>query len=41
MAVETEHVPLGVDIDLNRPGLVVICGPRLSAVMAQAWHDQA
>lgn len=39
VAVETEHVPLGGDIDLNRPGLVVICGPRLSAVMAQAYES--
>ena len=38
LAVETEHVPLGGDIDLNRPGLVVICGPRLSGVMAQAFE---
>lgn len=35
--VETEHVPLGGDIDLNRPGLIVICGPRLSDVMGQAY----
>jgi len=35
--VNTEHVPLGGDIDLNQPGLVVICGPRLSAVMGQAY----
>ena len=38
LAVETEHVPLGGDIDLNRPGLVVICGPRLSEMMAQAFE---
>jgi len=35
--VSTVHVPLGGDIDLNQPGLVVICGPRLSAVMGQAY----
>lgn len=35
--VATEHVPLGGDIDLDRPGLVVICGPRLSDVMAEAY----
>ncbi len=35
---ETEHVPLGGVIDLNRPGLVVICGPRLSQVMAEAYQ---
>jgi hypothetical protein len=34
----TEHVPLGGEIDLNRPGLVVICGPRLSKVMAGAFE---
>lgn len=35
--VQAEHVPLGGEVDLNRPGLVVICGPRLSEVMAQAY----
>lgn len=39
LAVETEHVPLGGDIDLNRAGLVVICGSRLSAVMADAYES--
>jgi hypothetical protein len=38
LAVETEHVALGGNIDLNRPGLVVICGPRLSSVMAKAFE---
>lgn len=31
------QVPLGGDIDLNQAGLVVICGPLLSAVMGQAY----
>src|SRR5258708_316525 len=35
--VTTEHVPLGGDIDLDRDGLVVICGPRLSEVMGRAY----
>jgi hypothetical protein len=35
--VTTEHVPLGGDIDLNRHGLIVICGPRLSEVMGRAY----
>lgn len=35
--VTTEHVPLGGDIDLNRDGLIVICGPRLSEVMGRAY----
>jgi hypothetical protein len=30
-----ESVPLGGAIDLNRPNLVVICGPRLSPAVAQ------
>ncbi|MEU8049427.1 sigma-70 family RNA polymerase sigma factor [Micromonospora haikouensis] len=30
-----EHVPVGGDIDLNRPNLVVICGPRISDAVAQ------
>jgi hypothetical protein len=30
-----ETVPLGGSIDLNRPNLIVICGPRLSAPVAQ------
>jgi hypothetical protein len=32
-----EHVPLGGDIDLNRDGLIVICGPRLSTTMADLY----
>lgn len=30
-----EHIPVDGSIDLNRPGLVVICGPRISAPVAQ------
>ncbi|MET8122817.1 sigma-70 family RNA polymerase sigma factor [Micromonospora sp. NPDC005291] len=30
-----EHVPVGGAIDLNRPNLVVICGPRISEPVAQ------
>ena len=37
LEVDTEHVPLGGAIDLNRAGLIVICGPRLSEVMAKAY----
>jgi hypothetical protein len=37
-----ETVPLGGAIDLNRPNLVVICGPRLSpAVAAVLAQDEA
>ncbi|MFC4533983.1 sigma factor-like helix-turn-helix DNA-binding protein [Sphaerisporangium dianthi] len=39
LSVELEHVPLGGDIDLNRPNLIVICGPRLSPVMAQTYES--
>lgn len=37
LAVTTEHVTAEGDIDLNRPGLIVICGPRMSAAMAKAY----
>ncbi|MGH3740364.1 MAG: sigma-70 family RNA polymerase sigma factor, partial [Micromonosporaceae bacterium] len=38
----TEHVPIGGDIDLNRPGLIVACGPRLSQNVAEVLaHDPA
>jgi hypothetical protein len=40
MAVSFEHVPLGGAIDLDRPNLVVICGPRLSEDVAGVLrHD--
>jgi hypothetical protein len=32
--VEFEQVPLDGDIDLNRPNLIVVCGPRLSDTVA-------
>lgn len=37
LAVTSEHVTTGGDIDLDRPGLIVICGPRMSAAMRQAY----
>jgi hypothetical protein len=33
LEVEQEHVQLTGEIDLNRSGLIVICGPRLSETM--------
>ncbi len=33
--VEFDQVPLNGAIDLNRPNLIVICGPRLSDVVAR------
>jgi hypothetical protein len=33
--VEFEQVPLDGDIDLNRPNLIVVCGPRLSDTVAR------
>ena len=35
--MELEHLPLGGEIDLNRPNLIVICGPRLSEVVGRAY----
>ena len=35
LEVAFEHVPIGGRINLNREGLVVICGPRLSAPVAK------
>jgi hypothetical protein len=37
LEVDFEHIPLGGQIDLDRPGLVVICGPRLSDAMAKLY----
>ena len=37
LEVEQEHIPLGGEIDLNRPGMIVICGPRPSKVMARLY----
>ncbi|WP_250562850.1 sigma factor-like helix-turn-helix DNA-binding protein [Sphaerisporangium fuscum] len=39
LAVELEHVPLGGEIDLNRPNLIVICGPRLSPIMGALYES--
>lgn len=37
LEVAQEHVGLDGKIDLDRPGLIVICGPRLSAVMGKLY----
>ena len=37
LAVGSEHVSASGDIDLNRDGLIVICGPRMSDAMARAY----
>jgi hypothetical protein len=37
LEVSQEHVGLDGKIDLDRPGLIVICGPRLSTVMADLF----
>ncbi|MEV7968301.1 sigma-70 family RNA polymerase sigma factor [Sphaerisporangium sp. NPDC088356] len=39
LPVELGHVPLGGEIDLNRPNLIVICGPRLSPVMGALYES--
>ncbi|MEV0582652.1 sigma-70 family RNA polymerase sigma factor [Nonomuraea sp. NPDC050310] len=39
MAANLEHVPLGGEIDLNRPNLIVICGPKLSPVMGALYES--
>ena len=36
--VTSEHVPVSGEIDLNRDGLVVVCGPRMSQ---QMWDTYA
>lgn len=36
LTVQFEQIPLGGEFDLNRAGLVVICGPRLSPVIGAA-----
>ncbi|WP_236004043.1 sigma factor-like helix-turn-helix DNA-binding protein [Nonomuraea antri] len=38
LSMELEHVPLGGEINLNRPNLVVICGPKLSPVMGELYE---
>lgn len=37
LTVGTDHVQVSGEIDLNRDGLVVVCGPRMSPVMADAY----
>jgi hypothetical protein len=37
LAVAAEHVSADGDIDLNRDGLIVICGPRMSKAMGRAY----
>jgi hypothetical protein len=37
--VVSEHVPVSGDLDLNRDGLIAICGPRMSADM-EALYGQ-
>ncbi|MFE5215964.1 MULTISPECIES: RNA polymerase subunit sigma-24 [unclassified Streptomyces] len=38
LGVTSEHVPVSGEIDLNRDGLVVVCGPRMSQEM---WDTYA
>lgn len=35
--VTSEHVPVRGEIDLNRNGLVVVCGPRMYQEMGEAY----
>lgn len=37
LSVTNDHVSLSGEIDLNRPGLLVICGPRMSPAMCEAY----
>ncbi len=37
LAVVSEHVRDGEPIDLDRPGLIVVCGPRMSPSMTAAY----
>jgi hypothetical protein len=37
LAVTSEHVTADGDIDLDRAGLIIICGPRMSAAMRAAY----
>ena len=37
LAVNSDHVGIDGAIDLNRPGLLVICGPRMSPSMREAY----
>ncbi|MFD0857214.1 sigma-70 family RNA polymerase sigma factor [Actinomadura adrarensis] len=38
LTVSYDHVSLSGEIDLNRPGLLVICGPRMSDAMREAYE---
>lgn len=38
LAVTSEHVPVSGETDLNRDGLIVVCGPRMSQDM---WNTYA
>ncbi|MER5196436.1 sigma factor-like helix-turn-helix DNA-binding protein [Streptomyces sp. NPDC002755] len=38
LEVTSEHVPVSGDLDLNRDGLIVVCGPRMSQ---QMWDTYA
>jgi hypothetical protein len=37
--VTSDNVSVGGDIDLNRPGLLVICGPRMSEVVRESFEN--
>ena len=37
LMVGTDHVAVSGEVDLDRPGLLVICGPRMSEVMRQTY----
>lgn len=37
LTVDYAHVSVDGDIDLNRPGLVVVCGPRMSEAMRLSY----
>lgn len=37
LGMELEHLPIGGELDLDRPNLIVVCGPRLSDAMRQAY----
>lgn len=37
LSVNSDHVGIDGAIDLNRPGLLVICGPRMSPAMREAY----
>lgn len=37
LTVQDDHVTVDGSVDLDRPGLVVVCGPRMSEAMAQTY----